>query len=204
MAVNNNNNNSSNRSGNRKEKKGRKEKQETKPKPASTGSRSIVRIVISAIIIVAIVGTALMLVSYNPSANQQASFSTFMDNFMASNSVAIYVSSANMSAYPSAIACATALIEVIEANAATHKNTSDIGFYVMNQSACIYKANGLGSTITNYTNTTPSACLALSASIPRILINYSSTNSTVIRPYDLYVSGTPSFLNECGIASVIK
>ena len=172
--------------------------------PSATRSRSVTFLVVSVAIIIAIVGTALLLVSYNPPGNKQTSFSTFMNNFLTSNGVAIYVSSANESAYPSAIACATALIETIEANAATHKSVSAIGFYVMNQTSCTYKPGGLGSAITNYTNTTPSVCLALSTGLPRIFINYSATNSTVIKPYDLYVSGTSSFLNECGIASEIK
>ena len=172
--------------------------------PSATRSRSVTFLVVSVAIIIAIVGTALLLVSYNPLGNKQTSFSTFMNNFLTSNGVAIYVSSANESAYPSAIACATALIETIEANAATHKSVSAIGFYVMNQTSCTYKSGGLGSTITNYTNTTPSVCLALSTGLPRIFINYSATNSTVIKPHDLYVSGTSSFLNECGIASEIK
>ena len=179
-------------------------KAKVQPKPRSTGSRSVAWIAVAVVIIAAIAATGLFLLSYNPSGNKQVSFNTFMNNFVAANSVGIYVSSANMSAYPSAISCATALIENIEAHAATHKNSSDIGFYVMNQTMCTYKAGGLGSAITNYTNTTPSSCLALSTGMPRIFINYSSTNSTVVKPYDLYVSGTPMFLDECGIASVMK
>ncbi len=173
-------------------------------KPAATGSRSVAWVVVAAVIIVAIIATGIFVLTNPGTGSQTTPFATFKSNFAAANSVAIYVDSSNVSAYPSTIACATALIETIEANAATHKNASNIGFYVMNQTNCTYKQGGLGSVITNYTNSTPAACLALSTGMPRIFINYSSTNSTVIRPLSLYVSGTPSFLSECGVASQIR
>ncbi len=173
-------------------------------KPAATGSRSVAWVVVAAVIIIAIVATGLFVLTNPGTGSQTTPFATFESNFAAANSVAIYVDSSNVSAYPSAIACATAMIVNIESNVATHKNASNIGFYVMNQTNCTYKEGGLGGVITNYTNSTPAACLALSTGMPRIFINYSSTNSTVIKPMSLYVSGTPSFLDECGVASEIR
>ncbi|EQD67411.1 hypothetical protein B2A_00768, partial [mine drainage metagenome] len=66
--------------------------------------------------------------------------------------------------------------------------------------SCIYRQGALGTLISNYTNTTRAACLGYGKSMPSIFINYSTANSTVIKPTQLYFTGDAKFLDECGIA----
>jgi hypothetical protein len=115
--------------------------------------------------------------------------------------VAIYVTYQNGTEFSYSSECAYQLIERLIDNQARHRNASTIDFMIVaNSTSCLSPNGALGTA--NGTKITPlSSCLALSNSEPSIFINYSSTNSTVIKSGKLYTSGDDLFLSECGVAS---
>ncbi len=102
----------------------------------------------------------------------------------------------------SVIGCSTQLIEQLIASKTQHRNASTIDYYVMNATQCSYSGASLGSAGGSI-NTTPTECLNLAGTEPRIFINYSSTNSTFVSPTALYIHGNMKFMLQCGIASEI-
>ena len=133
----------------------------------------------------------------------QTPFSTFQNNFNTANAVNIYIVGNNGTAISSTSGCATAIIQAIEFNATHRRNSSTISFFALNQTECVY-LSGLGEAAKNYTYSSASACIKQSASKPSIFINYSTINSTVIKPDAFYLSGNARYLAECGIASEIS
>ncbi len=150
-----------------------------------------------AVIILAIAGALF----YGLQPSQPSSIGAFQASFLSANTIGIYVGDFNATGYPPADGCANNLIETAVANAQHHRAPGSINFFVVNTTSCSY-SHGLGGTVnTSVINVTQ--CLGFSATEPSIFINYSTTNSTLVRDGVLYISGTLKFLSECGIASEI-
>ena len=131
------------------------------------------------------------------------SFPVFQKNFIAANSIGVYVYDTNSTVFSSTEGCGAAFIEEMQASSVSHKPPSAIKFFVLNGTSCTYTPNGLGSNVSDYSNTTASSCIAMASgkSMPSVFIQYNSTgNSTTILPYRLYYSGQSAFLAQCGIA----
>lgn len=122
-------------------------------------------------------------------------FSTFKDNFLASQRVALVASYTDPNQSGTVLQCATQLVQVV----AHSKNATAIDFYVFNDTACTYPVGGLGHTVTLATNTIQN-CINMTRSEPTIFLNYSSMNSTSITPYKLYIGGDTQYMAECPIA----
>lgn len=150
------------------------------------------------VIIVVIAGAAV----YGLSSTKGTGFSTFKSGFDSAPRVAIYATGYNGTALSATIGCATAVIESVVGSPTSHRNASTIDLFVINQTACAYE-NGIGSTITNYTFNSISNCVGASRSEPSIFINYSSVNTTIVKPTALYIYGNSEFLALCGVASEI-
>jgi hypothetical protein len=163
---------------------------ETKVKP--------VYLIAAAIAFLAIVVISYFVVSGLYNSNPQGSFSVFKSNFYSAPRVAIYATAYNGTVMSGTVGCATAIIENIVASTQSHRNSSTIDFFIINQTKCTYVA-GLGKS--NGTETSLDACFNMSASEPTIYINYSLTNVTTVKPNYLYTSGDKLFLSECGVAT---
>lgn len=127
------------------------------------------------------------------------SFLTFQNNFNSAQRVGILVMAQNGTELSPAIGCSTKVIEQVVGS--RQRNSSTIDYYTLNATSCDY-LQGLGVQ-SQVVTTTPANCLSTSSAEPRIVINYSSVNSTVIKPTSLYVSGDAAFLTECGVATEI-
>jgi hypothetical protein len=175
---------------------------QAKQKPASrasTGSRRKVAAIIGIIvIIVAIAGFSVYGLNKGPP--QNASFSTFKQNFDSAKDVAI-VLTYNTTTFPSTLGCATAVIEGLTGTA--HRNESTIDFLILNGNLCTAQ-NGLGSGSGQPYNTTFQNCTRTASSEPSVYINYSDTNGSTITPTQLHIYGDVKFLAECGVASEIS
>jgi uncharacterized integral membrane protein len=183
-------------------------KQESQAKKAAAGKPTQERhggpakYAIAIIIVVVIIGFAIFAGNYAMQ-NTNSSFNTFKANFDSAPRVAIFVTAYNGTVLSGTVGCATAIIEEIASSKTNHRNTSTIDFNIINQTSCI-QSPGLTENNSNYRTTTLQNCLNITKTEPTIYINYSSTNSTVIKPDYLYVSGTGLFLSECGVASEIS
>ena len=176
-----------------------------KPKNASNGSakeKGGSRLWITIAIALVIVIAAALAVYYFrfENSSSQASFASFRNTFNSAPKVAIYVVSSNSTGLGATVGCATQLIEKLLETPQTHRNSSTIGFYVMNSTSCTYSSSGLGSAIKNYTYTSASNCISFSKSEPSIFLNYSVENRTIITRTALYLEGNSAFMGECGIA----
>lgn len=177
-------------------------KTEKKAKEESKGlSRKHMIAIIGLIIIIFAIAYGL---TYEYSQNTSGSFLTFKNNFNSAPRVAIFVTAYNGTALTSTVGCATSLVEQLVESPTNHRNSTSIDFLVLNQSSCVYTANGLGNIISNYTYTSVQNCINISKSEPSIFINYSSSNSSIIKPEAVYVSGDAKFLGECGVASELS
>ncbi|MFI5412935.1 MAG: hypothetical protein ACHQX1_03515 [Candidatus Micrarchaeales archaeon] len=182
-----------------KKESGESKQASKKEKAEKTDRKTILAVIIFAIIIVFAVAGA---VTYGLNNNGSTSFATFSNNFNNAQHVAILVTAYNGTALSSTVGCATNLIEqIVATHSSAHKNATAIDFYVINQTSCIYSPGGLGQAQNNFSHSTPGQCVNMSASEPRIFINYSTTNNSRITPQALYVSGNIKFLVECGVAS---
>lgn len=187
-----------------------KQKQ-TKPKqkPATATRKKktyegAAKYIVATVLVVIIIASAIFatgLLSKHPS---NASFDAFKSNFNSAPRVNIFVAAYNGTVLSSTVGCATAVIEQIVASQANHRDASTIDLNIINETSCI-RTVGLGtSNVSNYTTTSLQNCLNTSDTEPSIFINYSLTNTTIIKPDALYVSGDSMFLSECGIASEIS
>ena len=79
---------------------------------------------------------------------------------------------------------------------------STINFFILTNDSCTYSP-GFSLPI-QLKNASIQNCLNFSAGNPSIFINYSSTNTTIIKPNTLYFMGNAEFLGECGIAYEIN
>ena len=159
-------------------------------------------IVASAILLLVILFSAFYFGYHSTSTKaNKYGFTTFQSNFDTSSNVSIVVNY-NSSAFQYEIDCATNIIyNLVSAHI---KNSADITFFVINSTNCTYLQNGLGKIVKNYSYASPTTCMSIAQKHPAIFINYSTTNSTVIKPNALYMSGNDGFLKQCGIASTIK
>jgi hypothetical protein len=181
-----------------KEEKAVDAKKETKKAKPSGGLRGAWAVVFIVIMFIAVAGGLV----YGLNRSTGTSITTFENNFNSAPTIAIVVSAKNNTELGPPISCATNLIEEItSAHGSAHRSASSIVQYYMNASICSYSQIGVSE---NATAATPAQCLSMSSAYPRIVINYSDTNSTTITPDALYVSGNLQFLSECGVASEIS
>ena len=155
-------------------------------------------IVVATFVVVVIIFTSLFF-GISTTGNT-TDFSTFQKNFNSAKNVAIYINDTNSVAFPYQVSCATALIEELSGPTLAHRNSSTINLFVLYNNSCIYKPGGLGSAITNYTNTTRQICLNYGKTMPSITLDYSNANGTVITTSSLRFIGDLKFLQQCGIA----
>ena len=170
---------------------------------AESGNPPNIKYVAAVGIIVIVLAFAGAIVYGVGRSSPQTPFSVFQKNFNTANEVNIYIVGNNGTAISSTSGCATAIIQTIEFNATHHRNPNTISFFALNQTGCVY-LSGLGHAAKNYTYASASACIQQSSSKPSIFINYSISNSTVIKPNAFYLSGDARYLVECGIASEIS
>ncbi len=180
-------------------KKASKAERKREPKGPGKG-KYIAGIVLVVVIIVVAIFASGLLTTMQPDNN----FNAFRQNFNSAPRVDIFVAAYNGTVLSGTISCATAVIEQIVASRTNHRNATTIDLNIINQTSCI-RSRGLGGNSSNYTTTSLQNCLNSSSTEPTIYINYStSTNTTIIRPEYLYISGTDLFLRECGVASQIS
>ncbi|MDE1871052.1 MAG: hypothetical protein KGI06_02315 [Candidatus Micrarchaeota archaeon] len=188
-----------------------KTKSATKPRPKAAAPRSqrknpgAAKYIVATILVVIIIIAAIFADSLFPKvATPSSSFTVFKNNFNSAPRVNIFVAAYNGTVLSSTVGCATAIIEQIVASRSNHRNASTIDLNIINQTSCI-RTTGLGTkNVSNYTTTSLQNCLNTSSTEPSIYINYSATNTTIIRPEYLYMSGDSMFLSECGLASEIS
>lgn len=122
-------------------------------------------------------------------------FTTFKGNFDSAGRVALFVAFGNQSQYAAESQCFPALVQALSFS----RNASTIDFFIMNSTACYYPSAGLGH-VSNVTTATPANCLAKAGSEPSIFLNYSASNYTVVKAYDIYVHGDSAYMAKCPIA----
>ncbi|MCL5433950.1 MAG: hypothetical protein M1538_03155 [Candidatus Marsarchaeota archaeon] len=127
------------------------------------------------------------------------SFFTFLSNFNSAPKISIVVSAQNSTELSYAIQCETQLILSITSSHVNYRAPSSMSLFVINGNNCTY-LSGLGVYTSNYISTGKNECLNISSSTPSIFINYSNTNSTIIKQNALYFSGNAAALQMCGIA----
>jgi len=174
----------------------KKSAKQAKKQEETSGSRYITAVIIIALIVVAIVVGYVLSSALDGggAGGGQQSFQSFQSAFMSAQKVAIYATTGGNN---TAINCALGLIETT----AQHRPSNTIDFLVIaNSTSCLTSNGALGKA--NGTMVVPiKTCLAISDSEPAVFVNYSETNSTVIKDNKLYTSGDVLFLSECGIAS---
>jgi len=174
-----------------------------KEAPKARSNRGVMKIAVAVVVIVIIAAAAFAIYTYYNSISGQhsASFSTFESNFNSAQRVAIFATAYNGTVLSSTVGCATAVIVQIVSSQAHHRDPGTIDYYVINQTSCVYAAGGLGKPTSNYTTTSLQNCLNVTGTEPTIYINYTATNSTIIRPEYFYTSGNSAYLAQCGIAN---
>lgn len=119
--------------------------------------------------------------------NVATNFSIFENNLETANQLAIL---ANWQNGHSADVenCTIGLVEAISGNKTL--SSVPVWLYIINNTACTYSSNSLGSGSVTTLNTTPSACLNMTESEPRIILTYNYTNRTIVTPKTIYIYGT--------------
>ncbi|HVC58637.1 MAG TPA: hypothetical protein VND15_04145 [Candidatus Acidoferrales bacterium] len=176
----------------------------TKNKGAPKGKRGgAVKIAAAVVAIVIIAAAGFEIYTYLTAnaAQQSASFSTFESNFNSAPRVAIFATAYNGTVLSSTVGCATAVIVQIVGSQAHHRDPGTIDYFVINKTSCVYAAGGLGKPTSNYTTTSLQHCLNVTGTEPTIYLNYTATNTTIIRPEYFYTSGNAAYLAQCGIAN---
>jgi hypothetical protein len=185
---------------NKRETKARAEKGAGREKKGTYAKYVFAIMLVVIVIGVAIFASSLLMTH----GTTNTSFDTFKKNYVAAPRVNIFVAAYNGTVLSSTVGCATAIIEQIVASKTNHRNATTIDLNIINETSCI-RSNGLGGTgAANYTTTSLQNCLNTSGVEPSIYINFSLTNTTIIRPDYLYVSGNELFLRECGLASELS
>jgi type II secretory pathway pseudopilin PulG len=172
------------------------EKKSGTPKRQNNSAKRIIGVILFVIVIVAVVAGALM---YSQNQAGGTSITVFENNFNSAARVAIVVYAKNNTGLGPPIDCAANLIEQLTGTkGAAHRDPTTINYYVLNSTSCSSYPEGFGGASSN---TTPATCLFQARQFPRIFINYSTTNSTIITPDALYESGDVRFMIQCGIAA---
>ena len=152
-------------------------------------------------IVIVLVAVMLYLLYFLMTNYVSTSFSTFKSNYLGSAKVAVVVTYGNTTQLSYEIPCSEDVIQAVSrARSLTSGfNSSSMDFFILNSSACSYQL-GLGYPI-NVKNATASTCLSAIKNRPAIYLNYSSTNSTIITPYKLYVYGNSNYMRVCSITA---
>ncbi|MGD0728667.1 MAG: hypothetical protein ABR981_01160 [Candidatus Micrarchaeaceae archaeon] len=180
-----------------KDAKSAKKEDTKKPSPN-------LKYVAAIVIIIIILAFAILFAQTSSSNNQNSNFSAFKHNFETAPRVDIFSTAYNGTVESGTVGCATAIIIQIISNKTNHRNASTIDYNIINNTKCI-RSVGLGNINSSKVyNTSLQNCLNTTKGEPTIYINYSKTNSTIIKPNYMYISGTQLFLSECGVASQIS
>lgn len=125
-------------------------------------------------------------------------FSTFKSNFQSAQRVALTFSYPSGTNFSTLYQCISPVVQ----NVAHSRNLSTIDFFIISQAnaTCTYSPTGLGAHATVGTQPA-SKCVSVANSEPGVFINYSTTNSTSITLYHLYVYGNSQYLATCPIAA---
>lgn len=150
-------------------------------------------------ILLIVLAVAVVALAYVWASSSQPSFQNFRGAFDSAKNVSIYVTFSNSTFFVSAEGCATSLIQRITSNETYHKAPSAISFYVLNSTSCVY-SHGLGRGSDNYSTGTMQQCLDMATGVPSVFLQ-PGQNGTKITKDSLTVTGTPSYVQECGIAS---
>lgn len=163
------------------------EKQQKEDEDSKNSQRNQYLTILAIAIVVAIIAYG---VYYELSRNLPNNFFTFKTNYNSAARVGLVVRYTN-GTYPYIISCATTLIQQLGSNHIRNKSTIDF-FVIANSTSCL----NWNSTVVPI-----SQCTAKAAGEPSIYINYSNTNSSVITPTSLRLSGDSRFLSQCGVAA---
>lgn len=165
-----------------------KGQEEQRPKTLPYAAAAVI-IAAAAIII------AYLLFSSSGAGYSGTPFPTFKSNLNSAGRIAVLLGYANTTQLGSEIQCSNYVIEVLS-NA---RNPSTIDFMETNQTTCVYSPNGLGHSV-NPVTTNASACLDKAQAEPSLVFNYTSTNTSVITPDHMYISGNAAYYAKCPIA----
>lgn len=188
---------------------GKKEKKEEKKEPAARAhkeassradkKRPEYPKLLPYLIVAALAAVMLYLIYFLLTNYFSTSFATFKSNYMASPKVAVVVNYRNATQLGYETTCYEGIIQVAaRARITSYRlNESTMGFFLVNSTSCTYSAS-LGYPI-SVKNATANACLSAVKAEPAIFLNYSSSNSTVITPYRLYVYGNEAYMKSCSI-----
>ena len=159
-------------------------------------------IIVFAIIVLLVAGYLIFVQLSAKESVATTPFPIFQKSFINANSVGIYVYDTNSTVFSSTESCGASFIEEMQASSISHKNPSAIKFFVINKTSCTYTPNGLGANVSDYSNTTASACISMAGkAMPSVFVEYNTTaNSTRIYSDRLYYSGDSAYLAQCGIA----
>lgn len=167
-------------------------------KAESRQGQSGTYIIAIAVFVVAVAAAYLAISAlFGGSGGSNSSLGAFKSAYAAAPRVAIYASDYSGSLGLTGT-CADALITSTVQYG--RRNSSTIDYFVVNGTSCTYAVN-LGSASFNSVATAIGRCLNMSKAEPTVYINYSATNTTVIKPDYLYTAGDGSFLARCGIAA---
>ncbi len=147
------------------------------------------------VIIAIVVAIAIILLHPGVQPNNLAAFESY---YKSSPYLNIYINATNSSSFVNTLGCADSLIEIIIENKTIHKSPTDINLFIMNNTSCVY-SKGLVN-VDNYTNASISKCLSYKSSYPTIAINEGPTNRTIVSDKEINYYGTPTFIENCGIA----
>lgn len=150
-------------------------------------------------ILLGVLAIVIVALAYVWASSSQPTFQNFRSSFDSAKNVSIYVQYSNATFFVSAEGCATNLIEKVTSNQTYRKLPSQINFFVINDTGCTY-ALGLAQVTNNFSTATMQQCLDMADDIPTIYL-YPGQNGTAITKTSLKVTGTPSYVEQCGIAS---
>ncbi len=124
-------------------------------------------------------------------------FSTFRSDFQSASRVSITATYATQAQLANETSCFTSIIQVV----AHTRQPSTIDFFIIdNQSGtCTYSSTGLGGSV-NPVTTNATYCLSKAYAENGIFLNYSASNSTLIRSKHMFVYGNNGYLAQCPIA----
>ena len=166
-------------------------KTETEVKPR--GSRAFM--IIAGVVVIAVVAIAILFIATQGGNGSTAKFSTFRNNFNSANKVSIVVYYHNATTYDQETICSTYLVEVL----ASRRNPGSINYFTIDNNTCTYIPNGIGHEANVLTNSS-SFCLSQAATEPTISLTYGNSNSTVITPENLNITGNIKYFKACPIA----
>lgn len=151
--------------------------------------------IIAGVVVIAVVVIAILFIATQGGNGSTAKFSTFKNNFNSANKVSIVVYYHNATTYDQETICSTYLVEVL----ASRRNPGSINYFTIDNNTCTYIPNGIGHEANVLTNSS-SFCLSQAAGEPTISLTYGNSNSTVITPENLNITGNIKYFKACPIA----